>query len=372
MKYRIILKPFFLMLLFCSATKVSAFNYLGSGAKIIAAGSGLLLTAGAMYQYINTKNDERDYPPLGKLVDIGGYRLHINCTGNSENGKPTVVLEAGLGGSSLDWSLVQPEVAKFSRVCSYDRGGHGWSDESPHPRTSKYIVQELHELLLQTGEVGPFVLVGHSFGGINVRLFANAYPEQVAGIVLVDSSHEDQNSQLRESPSQSFSLQNFVLGRPRLAHFSALLGLPRLILRNQNRPELPSDYLLEIKKMELAKQSTTKFIKALSLEKASFDESLMQLKKVAVTYVEEPELGDKPLKVITAGKNIFCDGMSDDMKKWRGEMDIAWRNLQENLATKSSNSKQVIAKESGHLIPRDQPQIIVDEIKELLISLNEM
>jgi len=334
--------------------------------KYFLAGIAMLLIVGIGYQFISTKIDDSNYPPPGKLVDVGGYKFHINCIGNSEAGIGTVILDAGLGGCSLDWSLVQPEVAKFSRVCSYDRGGHGWSDESPNPRTSKYIAQELHELLVQAREEGPFILVGHSFGGINVRLFANMYPEQVAGVVLVDSSHEDQNSRLREAPSQSLSLQNFVIGLPKLAYVAAFVGLPRFILRIQNRVALPNDFSPEIKKMHLAKLSSTKFIKAVSLEKASFHESLMQLKKVSAIYVNEPELDDKPLRVITAGKNVFYDGVSDDVKKWREDMGFVWRNLQKNLATKSSNSKQVIAQESGHMIPHDQPQIIVEAIKEMM------
>jgi pimeloyl-ACP methyl ester carboxylesterase len=156
----------------------------------------LLVLAGIVYQAIASARDAQRYPPLGRLIDVVGYRLHINSTGE---GTPAVVLDAGVCDCSLNWCLVQPEVAKFTRVCSYDRAGMGWSDAGPSPRTSEVIVRELHTLLTNAGIAGPYVLVGHSFGGYNVRLFAHDYPEEVVGLVLVDSAHEDQWPMLPES-----------------------------------------------------------------------------------------------------------------------------------------------------------------------------
>src|SRR4051794_17724326 len=119
-------------------------------------------------------NDTPPYPPPGKLVDVGGWRLHLDCTGELRPGVPTVILEAGLGDFSVEWSLVQPRVAQFARVCSYDRAGDGWSDIGPYPRTHRQIVYELHTLLSHAGERPPFVLVGHSYGGWLVRLYQSA------------------------------------------------------------------------------------------------------------------------------------------------------------------------------------------------------
>ena len=131
------------------------------------------------------------YPPPGRLVDIGGWRLHLNCTGEPMAGRPTVVLEAGAGDFSVEWSLVQPGVDRFAHVCSYDRGGDGWSDLGPHPRTFRQIVYELHTLLERAGERGPYILVGHSYGGWLVRLYQSTYPGEVAGMVLVDAGADD-------------------------------------------------------------------------------------------------------------------------------------------------------------------------------------
>src|SRR5438309_5962518 len=143
-----------------------------------------LLLLGLSYQAIASAVDTSHYPAPGKLVDIGGYRLHINCTGT---GSPTVILDAGLGGTSLDWSKVQPAVAGFTRVCSYDRAGYGWSDTGPGPRTSQQIVKELHLLLVHAQISGPYLLVGHSLGGLNMRLYAYRYPGEVAGMDLLAS-----------------------------------------------------------------------------------------------------------------------------------------------------------------------------------------
>src|ERR1700722_8368655 len=123
----------------------------------------------------------------GKLVDLGGHKLHVNCTGK---GRPTVVVENGLGDFSFDWILVQTRVAAFTRVCTYDRAGYAWSDPGPKPRTFAQINLELRDALAKLGERGPFVLVGHSYGGPVVVNFASAYRQDAAGLVLVDSAHE--------------------------------------------------------------------------------------------------------------------------------------------------------------------------------------
>jgi len=127
--------------------------------------------------------------PTGKLVDLGGHRLHVNCTGK---GLPTVVIENGQGDFSFGWVLVQSQVSRFTRVCTYDRAGYAWSDPGPKPRTFAQINLELHDALSKLGETGPFVLVGHSYGGPVVRNFALTYPQQTAGMVLVDTNFEGQ------------------------------------------------------------------------------------------------------------------------------------------------------------------------------------
>ena len=154
---------------------------------------GLLIDAAALYESLSERRDLRANPIPGELVDVGLYQLHIYCTGS---GSPAVILESGLGDSYISWKKVQPQIAKFTRVCSYDRAGLGFSYYTRHPSTSKHFAQELHTLLHNAGIPPPYVLVGHSMGGFTVRLYASLYRSEVAGMVLVDSSHPEQQKRL--------------------------------------------------------------------------------------------------------------------------------------------------------------------------------
>src|SRR5215210_8856488 len=144
-----------------------------------------LAVLGAIYQAIATELAERAYPPPGEMVGVGGYRLHINCVGQ---GSPTVLLDSGMGMFSAQWVRVQREVSGTTRVCAYDRAGMGWSEMGPDPRDAKQVSSELHALLGGAGIEGPYVLVGHSFGGLYMQTYAARYPDEVAGVTLVDSS----------------------------------------------------------------------------------------------------------------------------------------------------------------------------------------
>ncbi len=145
---------------------------------------------GASYQALGNMADAKRFPQQGRSVSLGSafgnLSLNIDCRGQ---GNPTVILDSGLGVPAIGWNPVQTEVAKFTRVCSYDRAGYGWSGATSAPRTTSEIVKELHALVEASGEKGPFILVGHSFGGYNVRVYNGQYPNDVAGMVLVEASH---------------------------------------------------------------------------------------------------------------------------------------------------------------------------------------
>jgi pimeloyl-ACP methyl ester carboxylesterase len=182
---------------------------------------GLLVT-GAAYQAIATWQDKRLFPPPGQLVDVGGHRLHLNVKGEA-NGSPTVILEAGMASISSNWGWVQRELSKTTRVVSYDRASLGWSDVGEKPLDAAKSARELHKALEQAGIQAPYVLAGHSYGGLVVRMFADLYPDEVVGIVLVDSSHPDQWTHIPASKGG----QTVAIGN-RVTAFIARFGIMRL------------------------------------------------------------------------------------------------------------------------------------------------
>jgi pimeloyl-ACP methyl ester carboxylesterase len=190
-----------------------------------------LAVAGLVYQAIATERDRRLLPAPGQLVDVGGHRLHLQCAGQ---GGPTVILETGLGAWSSHWALIQPAVAERTRVCSYDRAGVGWSDAGPEPRDARRIATELHALLEHAGVPGPYVLVGHSNGGLYVRMFASLYPDSTAGLVLLDPTPADLFERLPATRTDFARLEQ----QARAFHWLAPFGLVRLLVPGALATEL--------------------------------------------------------------------------------------------------------------------------------------
>jgi pimeloyl-ACP methyl ester carboxylesterase len=287
----------------------------------LAALSVTAVGAGAAYQWIATRHDLAANPPPGRLVDVGGHRLHILCTGA---GSPAVVLESGLGGSSADWGFVQPGVAAFTRVCSYDRAGMGYSDPGPSPRTARRIALELGQLVDRAGVDGPLVLVGASLGGFTVRLFASERPERVAGLVLVDASHEDQE-----------------LVVPRIAPFMPFLssvGVPRILGMPLGLP--PDSVAPSARGAARATRFRTAAYRAAVDEIVHVRESAEQVRAGRRTLAI-------PLVVVTGGRGA----------------DAAWRDLQRDQVTLSRQGCQIVAEESGHVVGVGQPQAVVDAVR---------
>ncbi|MEW6206882.1 MAG: alpha/beta hydrolase [Acidobacteriota bacterium] len=313
--------------------------------------SGLAVSILSLSVVAQQATDVRTYSPPGKLIDVGNYWLHINCTGK---GSPTVVMEAGGGDFSLDWSLVQPTIAGFARICTYDRAGYGWSDPGPVPRTMQQIVSELHRGLRRARIKGPYVLVGQSFGGLLVRVYASQYPKEVVGMVLVDSSHEDMQIMLNNKLTH---LRELSRGReippvqtkmpPPPASSSAKES--RESPGAQSKVEAPYDKLpLDIQQMRLWAMSQPKYNDA---RRSEFDFLAEELARMYADKARsEYPLGDMPLIVLTRGKN-----QSEGHSK-----------LQADLVHLSRNSKQIIAKNSGHHIQLDQPELVSDAIRQVV------
>ena len=327
--------------------------------RMLVALVGLLLVLSAIgvtFQYIATKSGERRYPPSGKLVDIGGYRLHLNCSGE---GVATVIMDSGAGGNSLSWNLVQPEIAKFTRVCTYDRAGLGWSDPGPLPRTSRQFVKELHALLVTGGIKGPYVLVGHSLGGMNMRLYASSYPGDVAGMVLVDSAHEDQFSLFSKIKEP---LEMRVLKIPLLYKSLSILGVIRLsTFWIQLDPKVPP----QIQTMILAVLTRTKNLFTITDEYFAIKEDAAQLRAAPKT------LGDIPLVVLAHAKGPILKGISDEQKHQAMEIERIFYDLQVELSHRSHNGKLIIATKSGHNIQIDQPELVIDAVHGVLDGIHQ-
>lgn len=263
-----------------------------------------LSAIGGTFETVQERIDKGRYSMPGRLVDVGDHSLHIYCTGS---GSPTVILEAGLGEPSLMMSgWIQPDISRDTRVCVYDRAGRGWSEPAGGPQDGIAVATDLHVLLGRAGETGPFVLAGHSAGGVYVLNFANLYPDDVAGIVLLDSMHPEQRSRVKgwETFYQTFRRASALL--PSLSR----VGLGRLIYLNAYA-DLPT----EVRNQERALLSTSRHARSVRDEFSELPSALKQAGELKT-------LGGMPLIVVTADKDA----------------ETGWQPLQDELAALSSNT----------------------------------
>ena len=280
----------------------------------------VILVFGATYQAYATQRDRRRYPPPGQLVDAGGFQLHLQTAGD-ESAKPTVILDAGMVSFSSNWAWVQPEIAKVTRVVAYDRAGLGWSEASPNPRDAQTSARELHAALQNAGISAPYVVVGHSFGGLTMRAFADLYPDEVAGLVLVDASHPDQWTHIPASKNGKLNAraQN-VAGT--LGH----LGLFRLLSQEAKTLAngLPSRQYEEIVAFCMLPAALKVSSKALAV----WDETTRPQINAA------KPLGNKPLVVLSVTEQaLYADVLT---------------RLQDELPALSTNSKHVTVEGATH------------------------
>ena len=276
-------------------------------------------------------------PPRGRLVVVNGRRMHLVCTGA---GEPPVILEAPQTGVSALWIPVQNGVAAFAQVCSYDRAGFGFSDPGPVPRASAEIAAELRALLSSASIKPPYILAGASAGGFHIRVYAGMYPDDVAGLVLVDSSHPDQAQKLHlpEDPTAQYKKWEpfFPLG-----HW---LGIMKFGLRKENRPASfsPAEWS-EV----LDARNTVNSYRTLLREGEAWADSARQVR-------ESAGMGAKPLLVLTGARDADAG------------LRASWVNgLQADLMRLSSKGRQTVLENSGHGIMLDAPNDVVEGVRTI-------
>jgi pimeloyl-ACP methyl ester carboxylesterase len=327
---------------------------LGVILKSIAVVAVALLVLGILYEQVERRKDRKRIPQIGRSVDIGGRTLNIFCSGA---GAPPVIFESGGPGPGLEWGAFQPEAAKFTQACWYDRAGEGWSDLGPFPRTSVAICNDLHALLKRAGVPAPYVFAGASFGGLNSRVYGGLYPNEVAGMILIDSAHEDE---LLRAPK-------FFLGRtaPRFLwhplqiafEAAAFVGLLRLTQSSPTQGKDPSQMTRE-EIIEALRQRPKSFVGNVSAG-IVLPESFAEGSSVT-------RIGDFPLVVLTAGQSLdFGDA---ELNRAAAAYQQVWiHEIQPKLVGLSTDGRQIVVPNANHgSIPQE---LIIGSIHEVVMEV---
>ena len=300
--------------------------------------------AGFLYENVSEARDRRFNAMAGKRYDVGGFKMHIDCIGEAA---PTVILDSGLGDTYISWRKVQPQIAKFARVCSYDRAGLGYSDSSSQPRTSKVIAEELHALLQAAGISPPYVLVGHSMAGYDVRLYASLFPKEVAGMVLVDVSHPDQENRF---PPGLKNMEATWLREAEFLAYTMPFGIPRVLgFCEEDPPQRAAECNFHSAGTAVAE--------------------LKALPESAAEAGKTGSLGDMPLAVLSHDPDKPSAELPADIAKPTNE---AWEKMQEELAHLSTRGTQKIVKGSSHYIQIDAPEAVIAAVRDTVEQVRQL
>jgi len=338
-------------------------------ALLIAEVIGWILAIAVVYQAFGVAWDAKRYPPPGKRVDVGNRRIHIHVQGASPNGKPTVILESGVAASSPSWRLVRTEVAKFARVVTYDRAGLGWSDMAPQPFTADGMLQDLRTALAAEGIAPPYILVGHSFGGLLAQVFAARHRDELAGLVLLDPPHWREWHP--DGPWEKLVMLRYGARLSRRGAWCARLGINRLLLSlltsgfvrgprafvvavSGRAITIANRIVGEIRKLP---PDTHPILKALWSQPKSFESMAAHLEALPAVSAEVGQaskpgaLGDLPLVLITAS-NPSPENL----------------RMQDEVAALSTRGRHLVASQSGHWILLDQPELVVETIRGMILG----
>jgi pimeloyl-ACP methyl ester carboxylesterase len=303
----------------------------------------ILAAGGFLYENISEARDRRFNHFDGTRVNVEGRLMHIYCTGR---GNPTVILDSGLGDSYLSWSKVQPEIAKFTRVCSYDRAGLGYSEPSSRPRTSKVIAEELHALLQNAGISSPYVMVGHSMGGYDVRMYTSMYPKEIAGMVLVDASHPDQENRF---PQELRDMEGRWHREAQFITYTMPIGVPRLL------------GLCDADPRSRAAECNWHSSREQLEEMQSFSQSAAETAAIG-------SLSDLPLVVLSHDPDKPSSELPPDLAR---QVNVDWEKMQDELAHLSTRGTRTVVKNSFHYIQFDRPDVVTDAVHKVVEQARE-
>lgn len=300
---------------------------------------------GTSYRMYADRRDLAATPPPGRLIDVGGHRLHLWCFGQAKPGVPAVLFDSGLGGDAFDWVRVAPEVGKVTQACTYDRAGMGYSDPGPAPRTSGRIADEMAALIENGGIAQPVVLVGLSFGGFNTRIVASERPDLVAGLVLVSASHEEQGERYEAAGLSS--------GRPpavalKLGPLAASLGILRLAGVTLGAPP------------ERADGDVRAYVRATAYRTSRYQTMAGELGHTRESGREVADARRQlqiPMVVLSDAKG---SGRASEIKA----------EMQADMLTLSTRACQVVVPDSGHGLS-DRPDLVVQAIRDVLDAAND-
>jgi pimeloyl-ACP methyl ester carboxylesterase len=320
----------------------------------------LVPLSGFLYQAAGSARDQRKFPPPGRLVNIAGSRWHLVDAGQ---GSPTVIFESGIAASSLNWTALQVEVARFTRACAYDRAWLGWSDPAASPRVAEQLVDELHSLLAAAQVPPPYVLAGHSFGGLLVQAYAVAHPSEVAGLVLIDPlppsewAHASGDRLRTLRWGIRLSRRGALLARLGVVRMSLALlygggrRIPKLVARlTSGRAESTLSRLVgEVQKMP---PQVWPMVQAHWCQPQAFIGMAEYFKALPESAEQAPALGDLPqipVAILSAGNST--------------PEQLAERDA---IAGRSPRGKHVVVPNSGHWIHLDQPRVVIEAIREMI------
>lgn len=310
----------------------------------------LLILSGLTYEQLARRSVFKRFAPLGEFVEVDGRTAHLRCLGE---GRPTVVLEAGFGpDGSESWASIMPDIASISRVCAYDRAGILWSEPGKEPRDAYHIADELHALLATASESPPFVLVGHSLGGLFVRVFADRYGDEVSGVVFVDSSHPEQGERLPQVVVEASA----ALPSPVFMKASAALGVMRWGLR-------ADAHVADGEPQNLTELLLPRSVTGLLTEMDAID-------TFAAQTAATSDLGDRPVVVLTAGQ--VAEGIRQAFDEAvLEETHAVWLELQGELAALSTNSDHRVIERASHYIHQQAPEAVRTAIADVVMAVRD-